>query len=62
MNCAENCVALTLAPDGSQYVEDESLEESEESSPGAPRTAANTKAKKAARSIGEREFILERTC
>ena len=39
-------------------MEDESLEESEESSPGAPRTAANMKAKKAARSIGERELFL----
>ena len=57
MNCAENCVALTSAPHGSQYVEDESLEESEESSPGAPRTAAIRQAKRAERSIAE-EFIL----
>ena len=44
-------------PHGSQYVEDESLEESEESSPGAPRTVAIRKAKRAERSIAE-EFIL----
>ena len=42
---------LTSAPHGSQYVEDESLE-SEESSPGAPRTVAIRKAKRAERSIG----------
>ena len=53
----ENCAALTSAPHGSQYVEDESLEESEESSPGAPRTVAIRKAKRAERSIGV-EFIL----
>ena len=53
----ENCAALTSAPHGSQYVEDESLEESEESSPGAPRTAAMRQAKTAERSIAE-EFIL----
>ena len=47
----------TAAPHGSQYVEDESLEESEESSPGAPRTAAIRQAKRAERSIAE-EFIL----
>ena len=57
MNCAENCAGLTSAPHGSQYVEDESLEESEESSPGAPRTAAIRQAKSAERSIAE-EFIL----
>ena len=56
MNCAENCVALTSAPHGSQYVEDESLEESEESSPGAPRTVAIRQAKSAERSIAESLF------
>ena len=45
-----------VVPHGSQYVEDESLEESEESSPGAPRTAAIRQAKSAERSIAEELF------
>ena len=48
--------ATLFSAHGSQYVEDESLEESEESSPGAPRTAANRQAKSAERSIAESLF------